>query len=226
MTFALARVPLLRLLRTRRAWLPVAAWTAIAVASALVARARGGSGADQVLRGTFGYVVLPLVSYALVSAALGGAGLRRGIEGVVALGAEPKRAALASAVVAAAASALAGGLLAALVCALAHGPSDAPLARDLPASTWIGALGGAAYAAYFSAGSAIGRGAMRGVFLLADFLLGAGAGVGALFTPRGHVRALLGGPLCAELPQRASSALLVGLVFAWGALAVTLARRR
>lgn len=227
MTLVLARVPALRLLRTPRAWLPIAGWTLLAIVSALVARSSGSdSGADHVMRGAFAFLVLPLVSYAIVGAVVGGGGLRRGIRGLVALGAEPRRAALASVGVAVIAAAVTCGVLAAVVCALAHGSHDPPLASDLPTSLWIGALGGGAYAAYFCAGSAIGKGTMRGVFLALDWVLGAGSGFGALFTPRGHVQSLLGGSLCAEISQRASSIALVGIVAAYAAAAVLLARRQ
>lgn len=226
MTLALARVSALRLVRTPRAWLPIAAWTALALASAFAARSQGSTtGATHVLRGAFAFLVLPLVTYAVVGATLGRSGLRRGIRGVVALGATPRSAALASILVAMLTSALLCGILATLTCALAHGSHDPPLSADLPTSMWVGALGGAAYAAYFSAGSAIGKGTMRGVFLAFDWIVGGGAGVGALISPRGHVTSLLGGPLCADLPQRTSSVLLAALILAYGALAVLLARR-
>jgi hypothetical protein len=224
-TFALAHVPLMRLLRTRRGWVPLALWTVVAVVSALLMRSRVGSAADQVLRGTYGFIVLPLVAYGIVGAALGGAGLRGAIRGIVGLGASPREASLAAIGVASLSSAVAGAVLAALVCVVAHGPSDAPLLHDLLTSTWIGALGGVAYAAYFSAGSAIGRGTMRGAFLVLDWIVGVGAGAGSLLTPRGHVQSLLGGPLAAELPQRASSGLLVVLTLGYAALAVALSRR-
>jgi hypothetical protein len=226
MTLVLARVPALRLLRTRRAWLPIVAWTLLAIAIALALRAQGSTtGATHVLRGAFAFLVLPLVSYAVVGATLGATGLRRGIRGVVALGATARAAALASVVVAVVFSAALGGALATLSCALAHGAQDPPLLQDLFTSLWVGAFGGGAYGAYFSAGSAIGKGTMRGVFLGLDWILGGGAGAGALLTPRGHVTALLGGPLCAELTQRASSVLLLVLLLAYGALAVLLTRR-
>jgi hypothetical protein len=223
---ALARVPVLRLLRTPRSWLPVVGWAVLALLFAIVARRSGGaSGSDHVMRGSFGYVVLPLVAYAVVGASLGGGGLRRSVRAVVALGARPRSAALATTVVAAVTSAALCSALAVLVCAVAHGPADPPLAPDLFASFWVSALGAAAYAAYFSAGAAIGKGAMRGVLLAVDWIIGSGAGVGALLTPRGHVTALLGGSLAAELPARASSALLVGLLVAYAALAAALTRR-
>ncbi|HSO32228.1 MAG TPA: hypothetical protein VLT33_06930, partial [Labilithrix sp.] len=94
MTLVLARVPALRLIRTPRAWLPILLWTVVALVTALAARASGSSsGADHVMRGSFSFLVLPLVASAVVGAVVGGAGLRRGIRGVVALGAEPRRAA-------------------------------------------------------------------------------------------------------------------------------------
>lgn len=177
------------------------------------------------MRGTFAFLILPLVAYGVVGATLGSSGLRRGIRGVVSLGAAPRSAALASVLVAAASSAALCGILAAVVCGLAHGSHDPPLATDLVASVGVGALGGAAYAAYFSLGSAIGKGAMRGVFLAVDWIVGGGAGVGAILTPRGHVTSLLGGPLCADLSARASSIMLIVLFLAYASLAVLLVRR-
>lgn len=226
MTLVLARVPAARLLRTPRAWLPIGVWTLLAIVSAIVARSRGSlSGADHVMRGSFAFLVLPLVAYAIVGATVGTGGLRRGIRGVVALGAEPRRAALASVGVAVLSAAVACGLLAAVVCVLAHGSQDPPLGSDLPTSLWIGALGGGAYAAYFCAGSAIGKGTMRGVFLAIDWIVGSGSGFGALFTPRGHVQSLLGGSLCADISQRASSVALVAILCAYAGFALLLTRR-
>jgi hypothetical protein len=225
-TLVLARVPALRLFRTPRAWLPIALWMVFAIVVALVARSSGsGSGADHVMRGSFGFLVLPLVSYAIVGAVVGRGGLRSGIRGVVALGAEPRSAALASVGVAVVSAAAFVGVLAALVTTLAHGCHDLPLASDLPTSMWIGALGGGAYAAYFCAGSAIGKGTTRGVFLAVDWIVGSGSGFGALFTPRGHVQSLLGGPLCAELSQRGSSIVLATILVAYAGLALLFTRR-
>lgn len=227
MILALARVPLARLARTRRTWLVIASWTIVAIIGAVLVRTRGNTaGADHVMRGSFGRFVLPLLEFGVVGVAIGGMGMRKGIRGVVGLGSSARRAALVTAVVAALACAVVGGLLAAIVCAVAHGPADPPLGADLFASTWIGALGGAAYGAYFAAGASIGKtGALRGVFLAADFLVGSGAGVGAALVPRGHVVALLGGPLVADLPQRASSALLIVITVLWLGV-VALASRR
>jgi hypothetical protein len=172
-----------------------------------------------------GFIVIPLVTYGIVSATLGGAGLRASIRGVVALGGAPVQAALGSVLVAMAASALVCGLVAAAVCAIAHGQGDPPLSADLPASFGVAVLSGAAYSAYFGAGSAIGKGAMRGGFLVLDWLIGSGSGFGALFTPRGHVTSLLGGVPCFDLSRRASSVALVVLALAYVALTLRLARR-
>jgi hypothetical protein len=226
MTLVLARIPALRLLRTPRGWVPIVGLSLLALFVSLAARARGStSGADHVMRGSFAFLVLPLVAYGIVGATLGRAGLRRGIRGAVMLGAAPRSAALASVLVAIVTAAGLCGILGAVVCALAHGSHDSPLASDLPASLGISALGGATYAAYFSLGSAIGKGTMRGVFLGFDWILGGGAGIGALITPRGHVTSLLGGPLCAEMSQRASSVLLLVLLVAYASFSVLLVRR-
>jgi len=226
MTFVLARVPALRLLRTPRAWAPILLWSLLAVVMAVAARTTGSaSGASHVMRGSFAFLVLPLVAYAIVGAVIGAGGLRHGVRGVVALGAEPRRAALASVGVAVAYAMAACGILAALVCLLAHGAQDPPLASDVPTSFWVGALGGGAYGAFFCAGSALWKGKLRGVFLAFDWIVGGGAGASALLTPRGHVLSLLGGLPCAELSQRASSALLVVLLLAYGSVAIALARR-
>lgn len=224
MTALLARVPLLRLTRTPRAWWPILGWTLVAIVSALALRSRI-AGADHVLRGTFGVVVLPLASYGMVGATFGPGGLKKSIRGVVGLGASPQAAAFASVLVAVIASAVVGALLAMLTTAIAHSSGDAPLARDLPTSTWIGALGGAAYAAYFSVGAAIGAGTMRSGLVALDWILGGAGGVGAALVPRGHVLSLLGGALPADLPQRASSGLLVVMIVVFGGLAVLIGRR-
>lgn len=224
---ALVRLPLARLGRTRRAWLPILGWIALGLATAVVTRRTGfGTGADHTLRGTFAFVVLPLLSFTVVSAVLGGMGLRPSVRGLVALGAAPRRAVLAEL---AFAVVVAGGLAAivgALVCMIAHGPADVPLARDLPATFLVSFASGATYAAFFAAGSAIGRGALRGFFLVADWLLGAPAGLLAVFVPRGHVMALFGGGACYALSRTASSLLLVVLFVVYGALALRLASRR
>ncbi|MDB4945758.1 MAG: hypothetical protein JWP97_5292 [Labilithrix sp.] len=219
-----ARVPALRLVRSPRAWLQVAAWAVLGLMSALFARG-SGSGADHVMRGPFAVVVLPLVAYAIVAGTVGVNGLRVAIRGVVSLGAEPRRAALSAVGVAVVAGAAAGALLGPFTCAAAHVAQDPPLGADAFASLWIGALGGAAYAAYFCAGCAIGRGRMRWFFLVFDYVAGASGGVLAWVTPRAHVQALLGGERLGDLSPRVDSVALLVLLALYVALAARLARR-
>lgn len=228
MTPVLARLPLARLTRTPRAWLPIAGWLALAVVVAILARSSGSSRvADHVLLGAYGALALPLLVYAVVTATLGGEGLARAGAPLVAFGAKPAHAAVAAVAVAAAASAALGALLAIAVAAIAHGASDPPLARDLATSAWIGALGASSYAAAFAFGASFGaRGFGRSAVLVVDWLLGSGNGAASLFTPRAHLRNLLGGSAPLDLSQRASIALLVLLALLYAALAVLRVRRQ
>jgi hypothetical protein len=223
---ALSLVALARITRTRRGRLPVIAWCALAIALAIVARTAGRSGgAGHLLVGPFGQAIVPLSAYAIVSAVFAGTGIRPAQRGLVALGAPPQRAALACVLVATAVSALVAGLLGLFVCSIAHGPNDPPLWSDLPATFGVAFMGGATYAAFFSAGSAMGRGALRSAFLVLDFILGAPAGFGAIFVPRGHLISLLGGPACFELSRRTSSLCLVLILAISLVIALRLGRR-
>ena len=224
MTRALMRATIARIVRTRRGRLPLVAWTLLSITLAIVTRSLGPTaGAGPVLVGPFGQAILPLAAYGIVSAVSAGSGLRGAIRGLVALGAPPERASFASVLGATLGSAAAGGLLAAVICLIAHGSSDPPLWLDLSTTFGTAFLGGAAYGAFFSAGSAIGRGAMRSVLLVIDFVLGSPAGFGALFVPRGHLLRLLGGPAVYELSARASSICLFLILAASFLVAVRLA---
>ena len=197
-----ARVPLARMTRTRRAWMPVFGWGLLALVAALTTKV----GADHVLRGSFGLVVLPLLSYGVVAGALGGSGLKASVRPLVLLGAKAHRVAGAAVAVSCVFSALICAGLGALVTLLAHRTGDPPVIADVLATAGISALGGAAYAAYLCAGSAIGNGTMRGLFLAMDWLMGSGGGFGSMFVPRGHVTSLLGGVHAFEMSVKSSSA--------------------
>jgi hypothetical protein len=223
----LAQPPIARLARRPRAWIAVAAWGALALAFAIAARQqRAAHGADHVLVDTYGALVLPLVAYLIVGATLGSQSLRASIAPVVGFGAAPARAAAATIGVAASASAALGGVLGAAVALVAHGISDPPLWRDAIVTAYAGGLGGIAYAAWFSLGASFGRrGLGRAGLLIADWVLGATSGAGALLTPRGHLRNLLGGVPPMDLPQRASAFALVAIALLCGAFALLKARR-
>jgi hypothetical protein len=222
----LTRLPLLRMLRTSRASFALGGWLTSAVAFAVASRWVGAPpSADRILLNAVGPIVLPLLAYALAGAALGGRSLASSTAAVVALGAQPARAALATLGVVAMACAAAGGLFSALVAVTAHGASDPPVARDAFASAYAGSLGGAAYATWFAMGATFGkRGGGRLVFLVVDWAVGASNGAGALLSPRGHVRNLFGGAPPVDLPERASAGLLVALALACALIATRRAR--
>jgi hypothetical protein len=223
---ALARPSLARLLRGPRAWLGVAAWCALAVVFALAARERRAAhGADHVLLQTYGALALPLLSFVIVGAIVASQSLRASAAAVVTFGAQPARAAAASIAVAAAGCAVVGAATAAIVAVVAHGIADPPRLHDAAVSAYVGALGGAAYAAWFSLGSTFGRkGGGRVVLLVLDWLVGANDGAAALFSPRGHVRNLLGGAAPMDLSQRASAVALVLLIVASTLVAIRRSR--
>jgi hypothetical protein len=225
---ALARLPALRLLRLRRGWVAVGGWLVLAVAISVAARSHGSPRpTDHVLLGAYGPFLLPLVAYGVVGAALGARSLAECVVPLVSFGAPPGRAAAITGVVAATACSTTAALLAGAMVLFSHGSGDAPLGRDLVASIYAGALGGAAYGSWFTLGASIGRrGGGRALFLLVDWVLGASSGASALVTPRGHLRNLLGGTPPMELSERASAALLVALSVIWALVAVRRAQRR
>jgi hypothetical protein len=227
MIAALARPIVARLCRTARTRLVVGAWCAIGVAFAAGARARAlAHGADQVLVGGYGELVLPLLCYSLVGAALQTRSLPRSIAPLVALGAVPARAAAISVVIGFGACAILGSLLAASLTLLAHGSADPPLSHDVLASAYAGALGGAAYGSWFALGASWGTAGLgRTLFLVLDWLLDALGGGAAVVTPRSHVRNLLGGLPPMDWSEHRSALALLGLTIGCTLIAVYRARR-
>jgi hypothetical protein len=224
---ALARVPVARLSRTPRSWLPIAAWTLLGLAMAAVARAEAApNGADHVLVGAFGALLVPLLAYAIVGGTIGGGSLRSSIAPTVAFGAPPARSAAVTVLFAGLVAACACAGLGAIVAAVAHGVDDPPVARDAMTSAYAGALGGAAYAAFFALGASFGRrGGGRAALLVADWLLGSNSSALALITPRGHLRNLLGGSPPWGLGERGSGVALIGLAVFLALVTVRRSRR-
>jgi len=224
---ALLELPVARLRRTPRAWLPVALWSLLAVGAATMLRhARIPSNASEALQSPFGTFALPLLSYAVVGATLGGEGLSRSTRSLVAFGATPFRAAFGSIAVAMVVAATLSSIVGVLVAVLGHGDGDPPLLRDAVATAWVAFLGGAAYGAAFAFGASFGkRGGGRAAILALDWVLGSGNETAALVTPRAHLRSLLGGDAVASLSGHASALclLLLAAAFAW--LAALRARR-
>jgi hypothetical protein len=221
-----AALPLSRLTRVPRAWVPVLAWAALAVVSALVLRRSGTSATGGALEAIFGGYALPLLTFTVVGGVLGGDGLARSTRPFAAFGAPPAGVAAVTVGVAVVASALVAALVGAAVAALSHGSTDPPLALDALTSAWVAALGAAAYAAFFSFGASFGRrGGGRAVALVVDWVLGASTGAAGLPVPRAHVRSLLGGDAVMALSGRVSALALVAIVVVFGALAAGRARR-
>jgi hypothetical protein len=199
----------------------------LAIGLAVTAKRTGAAhGADRALLEGYAAFALPLLSYALVGAALGGRSMGGSIAPVVAFGAAPARAATATLVVSCAACAVAASLLAAAVAAIAHGTGDPPLLRDAATSAYAGGLGGLAYAGWLSLGASFGRkGGGRVALLLVDFLATGDDGAFAMLTPRAHVRSLLGGAEVMDLTGRASGCLLVTIAIGCAAAVVARASR-
>jgi hypothetical protein len=219
-------LPLARLGRTPRAWIPVLAWAALALVSALVLHRTGASATAGALQAIFGGFALPLLAFTIVGGALGGDGLSRAARPFVAFGAPPARVALATVAVAVVVTALVASVVGAAVAAIAHGSSDPPLPTDVLTSAWVAALGGAAYATLFSFGASFGkRGGGRAVVLVLDWVLGSSSGAAGVLTPRAHVRSLLGGDAVMAMSGRASALVLVGLVVVYAAAAAARTRR-
>jgi hypothetical protein len=222
MIAALARPPLARLLRTPRSLATVGAWCVLSLGFALSAHVRGvAHGADHVLVDAYAALLLPLLVYTLVGAVVGTGSLSASTAPLVLFGAAPARAAAVTVGVAVLTSLAMGGALAALLAVVAHGASDPPAPGDALASAYAGALGGAAYAAFFALGTGFGRrGGLRVALLLVDWVLGRGRGALAILVPRAHVRNLLGGEAPLDLSPRASALALVVIAVAFALLAV------
>jgi hypothetical protein len=223
---AVLALPVARLRRTPRAWLPVALWSLLAVGAAAVLRhGRVPSNASETLLSPFGSFAVPLLSYAVVGATLGGDGLSRSTRSLVAFGAAPFRVALGSIAVAMVVAATLSSIVGLLVVVLGHGEGDPPLLLDALATAWVALLGGAAYAAAFAFGASFGkRGGGRAAVLALDWALGSGSETAALVTPRAHLRSLLGGDAVASLSGHASALCLVLLAAAFAWLAARRAR--
>jgi hypothetical protein len=223
---ALARLPLARLARTRRATLPLLGWCIVAFGATLIARQANSSSADRSVLGLFVPFVMPLVTFAVASAALGGEGVVAATRPLVRFGASPRLSALAVGLVAAAASAVACAVIGALLVVAAHNAVDPPLAHDVAITAYAAALGGAAHGAFYVLGSALGaRGGGRGAALVANWVFGASPGWISVLVPYAHARSLLGGAPAVTLSQRESAWALALIVILSLALASIRVRR-
>ncbi len=190
---------------------------ALVVVAAVIERRVGSAGAvDRALAATFN-VVVPLVSFGVAAAVSARGNLRESVWAAARFGVARRDVALGAIGAALVASAGLGAAFAALAVAAAHGPGNPPLVGDALTSAWIAALTAAAYTGWFTAGATFGpRGGGRWAPLLADFILGGGAGIAGAILPRANAASLLGGAAPLGLPHATSSVIL-------GASAVALA---
>jgi hypothetical protein len=193
---------------------------ALVMVAALIERREGAAGAvDRTLAATFA-LVLPLVTFAVTAEATGRGNLRDAVWPAARYGVARRDVALGTVVAGAAASAVLGVLFAVLAVLAAQGEGNPPLGHDALTSAWIGALAGAAYAAWFAFGATFGRrGGGRWVPLVLDFVVGGSAGALAAALPRGHAANLLGGSGPMGLGQAESSLVLAGSTVLLAALA-------
>lgn len=173
-------------------------------------RRAGGAAVDRALtRDTFG-LLLPLAGYLTFQRATGGGRLDSSARIVARHGVSARRAWLGAALPPILLLMLLGMTFAVAAVLFARGLGDPGLARDLWQSSWIGALAGAAYGAWFALGSDFGRfGAGRKWVLLLDWLLGSTSGRLALPWPRAHVRNLLGAEPLLDFGQGMALAVLL-----------------
>jgi hypothetical protein len=180
---------------------------ALSVASGLECRASDSSGPDRALLGFTLPLIVPLACLGVLEGVYGRPQSAFLTEPLARHGADRHRLALGATLVTVVVSAVLGSTLCLLAALAARTPSLAGLS-DLYASTWGGALTGAAYAGLFALGSLWGR---RGRFWLfcGDWLFGSGSGVFALPWVRGHARNLLGGDPVLAASQSVAAAALV-----------------
>jgi hypothetical protein len=223
----LARPAVARLVRAPRAWGFVLAWGLLALALGASARAQGlVHGADRVLLDAYGSIILPLLAFGLVGMLVGSGSLASAVAPLVSFGARPVLAAASTLLLAVVSTTALGALLASLLAIVSHGAGDPPLVQDTLASAWAGAAGGAAYACFFTLGSSLGRrGGGRALLLFLDWVFGVSTSAVSLFTPRAHLRNLLGGPGPLDFSGGTSAACLLLLAGAYAAVALARSRR-
>ncbi|MEZ4220266.1 MAG: hypothetical protein R3B13_04995 [Polyangiaceae bacterium] len=214
-----ARLVLARLRSRTLFSLGAAGMLSVAIIALLERRTGSPLAVDRTLAGAALGLALPLLALAVTRTITG----RQSLVGIAfplaRHGHSRREITLGLWITSAGASALIGATLAALAVLIVRLPADPLLLRDALTSTWIGALAGATYGSLFTFGASFGRHGGGAYLLLGlDLALGTGTGLSAAFLPRAHVRNLLGGAPPLELPQLASTVLLLAsilLLAAW-----------
>ncbi len=212
---------LTRLRQPAAAVAPTVALVFVVVAALLQRRVSPSRAADHTLVAAVFGLALPLLAHATLTQLTRGARLEAVLVPVARHGGSRRQGVAGVVVTAAVWLASLGGILAGLAVLVARGTGDPKLVSDLLSSVWLGALGGACYAAWFSLGSMWGAsGGGRLVLLLLDWVLGSGATALAAPWPRGHLRNLLGSEPVLHMPQWSALAAVLLLTMACAAWAV------
>jgi hypothetical protein len=178
--------------------------------------------ADRTLTGAVFGIVLPLIAFATLERVTLRERLDTATNGIARYGFS--RRGLALGLLATSSFVLAGaGCVLSALAVLATRTGEPGWQRDLLTSAWIGAIAGAAYAAWFLLASTFGkRGGGRPIALALDWVFGSMSSWIAAPWPRGHIRNLLGSTPVANMSQAAALLTLLAL----GTIYAVLALRR
>lgn len=176
--------------------------------------------ADVALRGPAFGLAIPVAALSLVAVALRHARLNDAVASIATLGGDRRAAALGALAGTSVVTGLLGALAALATALVAHGQVSAASLFDAGTAAWIGGLTGWVYAFFYGAASSIGkRGGGRIALFLADLVLGPLVGMAAVVFPRAHGLNLLGASPVLDLPQVASTVILVLMACAFSAAA-------
>jgi hypothetical protein len=184
----------------------------VAIVALLERRAAALEAPDRALEGIAFGIALPLTAYAVAMRSFSRSRIDASLAEIARHGGSRRSGVAGSVLVVMLSAAVCGALFGLIAVVVTRAPHDALLLRDAFTSTWIGALGGLAYGAWFSLGSQFGaNGGGRFWFLILDWILGDGTSLGALPMPRAHIENLIGLPPVMSLPQWTSTVALAVL---------------
>lgn len=180
-----------------------------------------GSATRSLQGGAFGFII-PFATLGATGLVLGTSGLVDATTPLARFGISRRPLALGLVACTIATASAIAAAVAFMTALLAHDPWAPPLGQDLLASTWIGALAGAAYAGLYSLGATFGRrGGGRGFVLIFDFVFGGSASALAVLAPRAHALHLLGADApVSGMSQWTSAAVLLVMAALGSGLAV------
>lgn len=202
------------------------ALVAVALVALLERRAAPFDAPDQALEGIAFGIALPLTAYGISMRSFSRMRIDASLAEIARFGGSRRGGVAGSVLVVMLSSAVCGALFGAIAIVVTRAPHDALLLKDAFTSTWIGALGGLTYAAYFALGSQFGSaGGGRFWFLMLDWIVGGGTTIMSLPMPRAHIENLIGAPAVMGLPQWSATLALFAITFVCFGFAVLRAPR-